>query len=192
MAKYLLLMLLFFSTLFGEYPDSYKISYGDDKAPLRVRQYVAFDCDVCHAFYRKSFPKIKADYIDKKRVHWEFIPFLNDIKTLKAMICLKELNLGQKKAFFELIFPHSIEQSDERLLLAMQTVMQGFEKELPELEDRKQLIDSSAMQESIAWQKTHKIDLIPRLEIDGQIIEGDLSYKELTRLINESIRRNFS
>lgn len=189
-----LLLLLFFSSrgFCEEYFEKYVVSYGSPDAPIVVRQYVSFDCGVCHDFYKKVFPKIKAKYLDKNKLRWDFVPYPLDLSTIRAMICLEKFNRAQKRSFFELTFPFAFEQSENLLSMAMQKISYSFGTRPGEIDSNVFLRNSQTMTDAFHFRKEVDFTFLPAFDIQGQVIEGNLSLDELFSMIDKRIKERFS
>lgn len=90
----------------GDYPpipEDSVTAVGDPDAPLTMIEYADYRCPFCAKYGRETFPMIKADYIDKGLIRYEFrdLPIFGEESTQAAVAGRAAGEQGKFWEFFE-------------------------------------------------------------------------------------------
>jgi protein-disulfide isomerase len=77
---------------------------GDPKAPVTIIEYASMTCSHCAEFNVKSFPKLKADYIDKGKVRFVLREFPLDPLAAAGAMLARCAGDDKREAMVELLF----------------------------------------------------------------------------------------
>lgn len=155
---------------FEKLPSQHLISYGDEKAPMQITEYVSLSCPKCLELFRKDFKSLQSKYISTRNVRWTFHPHPADLLTLQAMVCLEKLSPREKAILWEILINNLTHPSDGCLIL--QTAMETFGKPIPQLDNLEFLEKTSAFAAAYKYLKQSDIvKELPTVEINNVIYD---------------------
>ncbi len=164
--------------------ERYRISYGNENAPVKIIEFFSFQCPHCVRLFRDDFIEIKKELIDTGKVYFQFHPFPNDLATVQAMICFEKLEEHEKRLFLEAMFEEAEPSDQELMTKLMVAAMSVFKKPIPQLEDRSFLQNQVAFEEIYSFLQQEKISAVPTVEINGHLFPKEVpSYQFIKTFI---------
>jgi protein-disulfide isomerase len=154
---------------------------GDPKAPVTIVEYASMTCSHCADFTTHTFPKLKADYIDKGKVRFVLREFPLDPLAAGAAM-LARCSGDKREAVVELLFQQQRnwafvkEPVDALQKLLLQTGMSQAAFEAC-LNDRS-LFEKMSAERDLAG-KSFKINATPTFFINGDKRPGEISPDKL-------------
>jgi protein-disulfide isomerase len=150
---------------------------GDSKAPVTIIEYASMTCSHCAEFNVKSFPKLKADYIDKGKVRFVLREFPLDPLAAAGAMLARCAGDDKREAMVELLFAQQKNWAfvnnplDALEALVKQTGMGKTQFEAC-LNDQA-LFDKVSAERDLAG-KTFKVNSTPTFFINGDRKPGEI------------------
>lgn len=170
---------------------------GDTSAPVVMIEYASLSCPHCSAFHRESFEKLKAEYVDTKKVQFIYRNFpLNQPALAAAMLVncqaknhkenASETYYNLTKALFKTqdswaFDPKYIERLESIAQLDGMSA-EGF-KTCIDNKDLQEKILSARMEVS----KGLQIQSTPSFFVNGEIMEGYVDYLSIKKMIDKKL-----
>jgi protein-disulfide isomerase len=153
----------------------YRVAFGDPTALLRVTEYFSFMCPHCISLFRDDFKKIKASYIDKNKIYWEFHVVPLDIPSVQAMVCFETLTENQKRLFLEVILDEADDEDPAITSHLMKKAMELLKAPIPHLLEEEFLTKTEAFKEAFRFiSQEDGIEAIPSVEINGKFFPEEV------------------
>lgn len=172
-------------TNFQKLDHQYCVSYGDEKAPIKIVEFFSFQCPYCVKLFRDDFERIKKQFIDTGMVHFIFHPVPKDVTTVQAIVCLGQLGRLEKRLFLEVMFEEADPSDQDLMSELMVTAMNVFKKPIPLLKDKTFLQNHPVFEKIYHFLQQEKVSAVPSVEINGHL------YSEKTpsfQFLNECLK----
>lgn len=164
---------------------------GKADAPITIIEYSSLTCPHCAVFHMKTFPQVKAEWIDtgKAKLIYRDFPW-DPLAQAAAMIahCSGDRYFAFVNAYF-----HSQDQwaHSNQPLAAMKTIAKlgGMSEDQVDkcLDDRGLLNEINARKDD--GQKLYGIDSTPSFIIGGKLYSGDMPYDQFAKLLSEQEKK---
>lgn len=159
---------------------------GDPKAPVTIIEYASMTCSHCAEFNTKSFPKLKADYIDTGKVRFVLREFPLDPLAAAGAMLARCAGDDKREAMVELLFAQQQNWafvSDPLAALEALVKQTGMGKTQFEacLNDQA-LFDKVTAERDVAG-KTFKVNSTPTFFINGDRKPGEIPAEALAETL---------
>ena len=163
---------------------------GDKNAPVTIIEYASLSCSHCANFHNNTLGDLKKEYVDtgKARIVFRDFPF-NYPALLGSMVlrCIPEdVRYDYMNALFQLQSKWVVREnakSTQELYKIMQSG--GMTKEEFEACTNNSELENIILQALIAAQNEFNIQSTPSFLINGNLVEGNKSIKELRQIIDK-------
>ncbi len=170
-------------------PDEGDMTMGPDTAKVTVVEYGSASCPHCAAFYKDTFIKLKADYIDTNKVRFIFREFPHNDQGLAAFMVAR---CAPKEKYFPLLdvffttqatwVPDAMNQLKN---ISQQAGMSAsdFEACLKNEKVAKAILDVREK-----GSKKYGVSGIPYLFVNGKVFEGETTYDAMKAVIDPLLK----
>jgi len=170
-------------------PDEGDMTLGPDTAKVTVVEYGSASCPHCAAFYKDTFIKLKADYIDTNKVRFIFREFPHNDQGLAAFMVAR---CAPKEKYFPLLdvffttqatwVPDAMNQLKN---ISQQAGMSAsdFEACLKNEKVAKAILDVREK-----GSKKYGVSGIPYLFVNGKVFEGETTYDAMKAVIDPLLK----
>jgi protein-disulfide isomerase len=178
-----------------EYPSPDDNSLGDPNAPLKIVEFVDFQCSYCTRFWRDVEKDFLRDYVATGKVHFTYRALIvigpESSRAAQAAYCA-----GDQEQFWQyhdILFTHQTGEnngafSDENLIaFARATGLDGTQ--FAECLNSDKYADRVARDDAEARQAGAKAT--PSFLLNDILLEGAMSYEEFARIIDDVLQGNF-
>jgi protein-disulfide isomerase len=164
--------------------------YGNSTASVKVVEYISLTCPHCRQFHEQVFPKIKEKYIDTGLISFEIRDFPLDGMALQASVmsrCVGSVNVRSK--FIGLLLEEQQVWSSE----ADHRTLNRYAKDAGLSDEQIQSCsDNEAIRQRVVQQRregssVHKVRATPTILINDKVVDGALSFENLSREIDKSL-----
>ncbi|MDH5381350.1 MAG: DsbA family protein [Cyclobacteriaceae bacterium] len=168
--------------------DKDDIIIGAENAPSTIIYYSKYDCPVCKNFYNTTYQKLKEDYIDKGLVRFVYRFLINPQNDLAAQSVLAGKFLYDNNSFEiynDGIYSLNNNEFDSLAIINLVNKINGGAIDYDDFDSAyyKQIIKLKTTQAlSIGITKT------PTFIINGELLEGNRSYENISTKLNSSIK----
>ena len=168
------------------------IALGSAKAPVTITEYASMSCPHCAAFGENVFPMLRSKYIDTGKVRFVFREFPLDIKAAAASMLARCIADGDAEKFFGVV-RRLFQQQDALMAQTKNTLMligkqAGMSEQAVEICEKDQvLLDKLAADQRYALQ-TLKVVSTPTFFVNGQKLQGAMSFEELEAIIKPMLK----
>ena len=191
MKKFLLLLILFLSSVTNINAETKHVVSGKEDAKITIIVYESLTCSHCANFHNNVYPKLKEDYIDTGLAKIEFRHFpLGAIafNAAKIVQCKKNQSLEILHSLYsnqeEWVKGNTIEEANIHLkdYLKKEGFNVNFEKCI---NDKK--IEDFVLNDRIEGAKNFKVNATPTIIINNKKFEKSLNYKNLKKSLEKLI-----
>ena len=162
---------------------------GNKDAPITVIEYASLSCIHCADFHQKTLPKLIKEYVDTGKIKIVFRDFPLNYPALMAGMVLQCIDQDIRYEYLSALFilqskwvKPEVEIVKKELLKIMQAG--GMTKDqFNECLNNKNL-EQKILQQLIDVQNEFNIDTTPSFLINGTLIEGNKSFKNFKKIID--------
>ena len=169
---------------------------GADKAPVTIVEYASLTCPHCAHFNEETFPKLKAEYIDKGLVKYIYRDFPLDRMALTASKVARCAGPDRYFAFIDVFFRQQMNWAagndpDKITLNLKRLAKQGgmpddiFDKCLND-----KAVEDAVLAQSLKGEQEFKVNSTPTLIINGKLHPGALSFEELETVLKPLVKKS--
>lgn len=161
---------------------------GNPDAPVTVEEFASLTCSHCATFYKDTYPKLKADYIDTGKVYFIYTDFPLNAPALDAAMVARCLPDQHYFNFIKMLFENQNSwafSEQYRQILQHNAAMLGMSTEYFE-----SCLGSTALREGLAKRmqeasSKHDIRSTPSFLINGSaVIGGAVSYDKFKEVLD--------
>lgn len=169
---------------------------GSDKAPVAIIEYASLTCPHCAHFDETTFPKLKADYIDKGLVKYVYRDFPLDRMALTASELARCAGPEHYFGFIDAIFRQQMDWTSGKDANAITDNLKklarqgGLSEEKADACLKDKALQDAVLAQSLQGEKEFKVDSTPTLIINGEKHPGALSIDELKAIIDPMIKKS--
>ncbi len=159
------------------------VIFGDDAAPKTVYMYASYNCDFCRYFFSRTYPGLKADFLDKGKlklvVKWvDFQDNPQVLYALQAASCIGRFGVYEKYHQLLLVNPEVVFTEDFAQLI------DDIMKDNPEiaqciLENN----DYAYLRNNVKEFRENNLDGTPTFVLNNHAYSGFISYENFVKLI---------
>ena len=191
MKKFLLLLVLFFSSAININAEPIRIVSGNVDAKITIIVYESLTCSHCADFHENVYPQLKKDYLDTGLAKIEFRHFPLDIAALNASKIV-QCNQGQSLEILNSLYSNqqawvkgnTIEDINENLKKFIE--QEGFNINFEKCINDKE-IEDFVLNDRIEGVKNFKINATPTIIINNKKFKKSLNYKNLKKSLEKLI-----
>ena len=169
------------------------IAVGSAKARVTIVEYASMSCPHCAAFGENVFPMLRARYIDTGKVRFVFREFPLDITAAAASMLARCIGKDDPEKYLAIVdtlfkqFNQLIAQTKDTLSRIGK--LNGLsEQEVETCEKDQTLLDKLAADQRQAL-NTLKVVSTPTFFVNGQRLQGAMSFEELEAIIKPMLKR---
>jgi protein-disulfide isomerase len=169
------------------------IAIGSAKARVTIVEYASMSCPHCAAFGENVFPMLRTRYIDTGKVRFVFREFPLDITAAASSMLARCIGNDDPEKYLAVVAT-LFKQLDRLMAQTKDTLMlvgklNGMsEQELESCEKDQTLLDKLAADQRYALQ-TLKVVSTPTFFVNGQKLQGAMSFEELEAIIKPMLKR---
>jgi protein-disulfide isomerase len=169
------------------------IAIGSAKARVTIIEYASMSCPHCAAFGENVFPMLRSRYIDAGKVRFVFREFPLDIAAAAASMLARCIGKDDPEKYLAVVAT-LFKQIDQLMAQTKDTLklvgkLNGMsEQELESCEKDQALLDKLAADQRYALQ-TLKVTSTPTFFVNGQKLQGAMSFEELEAIIKPMLKR---
>jgi protein-disulfide isomerase len=169
------------------------IAIGSAKARVTIIEYASMSCPHCAAFGENVFPMLRSRYIDTGKVRFVFREFPLDITAAASSMLARCIGKDDPEKYLAVVAT-LFKQLDRLMAQTKDTLMlvgklNGMsEQELESCEKDQTLLDKLAADQRYALQ-TLKVVSTPTFFVNGQKLQGAMSFEELEAIIKPMLKR---
>ena len=169
------------------------IAIGSAKARVTIIEYASMSCPHCAAFGENVFPMLRSRYIDTGKVRFVFREFPLDITAAASSMLARCIGKDDPEKYLAVVAT-LFKQLDQLMAQTKDTLklvgkLNGMsEQELESCEKDQTLLDKLAADQRYALQ-TLKVVSTPTFFVNGQKLQGAMSFEELEAIIKPMLKR---
>jgi protein-disulfide isomerase len=169
------------------------IAIGSAKARVTITEYASMSCPHCAAFGENVFPMLRARYIDTGKVRFVFREFPLDITAAASSMLARCIGKDDPEKYLAVVAT-LFKQLDRLMAQTKDTLklvgrLNGMsEQEVESCEKDQVLLDKLAADQRYALE-TLKVVSTPTFFVNGQKLQGAMSFEELEAIINPMLKR---
>jgi protein-disulfide isomerase len=166
---------------------------GPAKAPVNIVEYASLTCPHCAAFEENVFPMLRSKYIDTGKVRFVFRAFPLDIKAAAASVLARCIAGDDAEKFFGAI-TLLFKQQDPLIAATTETLkLVGKQSGMSE-QAVETCIKDQAMLDRLSADQNFALDVLkvgstPTFFINGEKLQGAMSFEELDEKIKSLLKR---
>jgi protein-disulfide isomerase len=191
MKKFLLLLILFFSSAMNINAEPIRIVSGNVDAKITIIIYESLTCSHCADFHKNVYPQLKKDYIDTGLAKVEFRHFPLDAAAFNASK-IAQCKEDQSMEILESLFlnqqawvkGNTIEKVNDNLKRFIEK--EGFNLNFEKCVNNKE-IEDFVLNDRIEGVKGFKVNATPTVIINNEKFEKSLNYKNLKKSLEKLI-----
>ena len=177
---------------FKAYSDNF-VTLGNDEAKVKIKIFSSLTCPHCANFHKNIVPKIKKEYINNGMVQLIFIDFPLDHAALNASKLINCISSDKQNEFLDIVYEKQnewttasnikeINENLKKLFNELGINISNFDKCLNN-ED----IENRILNVRIEAQKKYSINATPTIIINEEKFKGELSFKNIKKIIDKII-----
>lgn len=158
-------------------------------APITIIEYASLTCPHCATFHTTSFPRLKAEYVDKGLVRFVYRDFPLDRAALWASMLARCAGPDRYFAFLDVLFrqqstwargsdPQAIQDNLKRIARLGGISDQGFHACLSD-----KAVETAVLEQSLKGEREFKVSSTPTLIINGQKHTGSVAFEDLDKIL---------
>ncbi|MBP1850273.1 protein-disulfide isomerase [Rhizobium halophytocola] len=166
-----------------------EMAMGDEKAPVKIVEYMSMTCPHCAHFETTTLPEIKTKYIDTGKVYFITREFPFDPAATAAFMLARCAPNNEALAFISMMFKQqrawaAPADGDVKGAMLQQSKIAGFTQESFNacLTNQELAGQVTAIRDRAA--KEFGVNATPTFMIDGKAYAGDMSVDEMSALID--------
>ena len=169
------------------------IAIGSAKARVTITEYASMSCPHCAAFGENVFPMLRTRYIDTGKVRFVFREFPLDITAAASSMLARCIGKDDPEKYLTVVAT-LFKQLDRLMAQTKDTLklvgkLNGMsEQEVESCEKDQVLLDKLAADQRYALQ-TLKVVSTPTFFVNGQKLQGAMSFEELDAIIKPMLKR---
>jgi protein-disulfide isomerase len=169
------------------------IAIGSAKARVTIIEYASMSCPHCAAFGENVFPMLRSRYIDTGKVRFVFREFPLDITAAASSMLARCIGKDDPEKYLAVVAT-LFKQLDRLMAQTKDTLklvgkLNGMsEQEVENCEKDQVLLDKLAADQRYALQ-TLKVVSTPTFFVNGQKLQGAMSFEELDAIIKPMLKR---
>ena len=192
MKKFLILLLIFFSTISNiSAEDIKRIIVGHKDAKIKIIAFESLTCSHCANFHKDVYPQLKKEYLDTGLAQIEFRHFPLDIAAFNASKVSQCKNDGGSEILNSLfanqqkwVKGSSAEEANKNLQKFL--INEGFNVDFEKCIENKE-IEDFVLNDRIDGVKKYKVNATPTIIINDKKFEKSLNYKNLKKALEKLI-----
>src|SRR5262245_24908530 len=162
-----------------------EMSIGSETAPVTIIEYASMTCPHCANFHEKTYPQLKAKYIDTGKVRFIFREFpLEPVAAAAFMLARcggKDLYFPMIETLFQMQRTWAVQRPLQPLMgIGKQAGLS--EQKFNECLKNQQMLDGNEEVQRRASQK-FKVESTPTFFINGKLIRGSMTMAEIEKEI---------
>ena len=168
------------------------IAIGSAKARVTITEYASMSCPHCAAFSENVFPMLRTRYIDTGKVRFVFREFPLDITAAASSMLARCIGKDDPEKYLAVVAT-LFKQLDRLMAQTKDTLklvgkLNGMsEQEVESCEKDQALLDKLAADQRYALQ-TLKVVSTPTFFVNGQKLQGAMSFEELEAIIKPMLK----
>jgi len=162
---------------------------GKADAPITIFEFFSYTCPHCADFAHETFPKVKAEWIDKGKVKWVFRDYPLDRNALKAAMVARCAAPDRYAAFFETLFQQQTAwamTNDPQQALRRIAILGGIGGEQFDKCFNDEELSKSIVAAEFEAQKNYGVESTPTFFINGKKLVGAIPYDEFAKELGRS------
>jgi protein-disulfide isomerase len=163
---------------------------GSGNAPVTIIEYASYSCGHCSNFYKKIYPTIKRDFIEKGKVFFILRDFPLDGPSLRASQLVHCTPKDVQKAFIKQLYSNQKEwaySKEFKEKLSQVSKFVGMDNEKFESCLADSVLEKKVIDSRVNAEKAFYVNSTPTLIVNGQKYIGKLNAKDLSIYINNLI-----
>jgi protein-disulfide isomerase len=168
--------------------NNFDITYGSEKAPLKVFMYSSYSCVFCRKFFNETFPLIKKNFIDNGKIQLivKLVDLTNDeyvLNSLKLVVCINQygniepvnkLLLNEPDVVYSDKFLQTIDDFISKDSFVAECILSGVSEEY--------------LKNNIIEFRKIKLTGTPTFIINNRIYKGFKEYKAFAKIIKKELK----
>jgi len=169
------------------------IAIGSAKARVTITEYASMSCPHCAAFGENVFPMLRSRYIDTGKVRFVFREFPLDITAAASSMLARCIGKDDPEKYLAVVAT-LFKQLDRLMAQTKDTLklvgkLNGMsDQEVESCEKDQVLLDKLAADQRYALD-TLKVVSTPTFFVNGQKLQGAMSFEELEAIIKPMLKR---
>lgn len=161
---------------------------GNPDAPVKVEEFASLSCSHCADFYKNTFPKLKADYIDTGKVFFIYTDFPLNAPALDAAMVARCLPPAHYFNFIKMLFENQAQWAygeDHRDILQKNAGMLGMSTD-----SFNACVNNEDLKKALTTRMTeaadkHKVQSTPSFVLNGtDLLKGSHDYESFKAKID--------
>ena len=170
------------------------ISIGEKNAKVNVKVFSSLTCPHCASFHIKIFDKLKEEYIDNNKVHYEHFSFPLDLAALNAekiIKCTSNKNIAFK--LLDNIYRNqnkwAVGEDINKINNSLINLSVKFDLKKEELDKclKDENLQDQILSQRIEAQKNYKISSTPTILINDKEYDGKHDFKSFKKQIDKNL-----
>ena len=170
------------------------ISIGEKNAKVNVKVFSSLTCPHCASFHIKIFDKLKEEYIDNNKVHYEHFSFPLDLAALNAekiIKCTSNKNIAFK--LLDNIYRNqnkwAVGEDINKINNSLINLSVKFDLKKEELDKclKDENLQDQILSQRIEAQKNYKISSTPTIFINDKEYDGKYDFKSFKKQIDKNL-----
>ena len=165
------------------------IIFGSSKSPVTIIEYSSYSCPHCINFHKNSMSELMKNYVEKDKIKYvkRMIPQKNTFTAVILPYCLSDKN--KRYSLINDLYKNSEKWMKNKKELKKIALNNGFsEKSYNDCIKNRELAQKITDRQR-KQMKEVRIFFTPTIFINGEKVSGSLSYEELSKKIDEEIKK---
>ena len=191
MKKFLLFLILFYTSTTNINAETSRIISGNKNAKITIIAFESLTCSHCADFHKDVYPLLKKDYIDTGLVKIEFRNFPLDLAAFNAskiVQCKEDQSLKILDSLYSnqqsWVKGNTIDEVNDNLKKFIKK--EGFNVDFEKCINNKE-IEDFVLNDRIDGVKKFKVNATPTIVINDKKFEKTLTYKNLKKALEKLI-----
>jgi protein-disulfide isomerase len=163
-------------------------SEGNPDAPVKMEEFASLTCSHCGDFYRNTFPKIQAEYIDTGKVYFTYTDFPLNGPALDAAMAARCIPESRYFSFIKLLFDKQADwaySENYRTLLQNDSALLGLGSEAFAACLNNEDLRKGIAERMQAASTEHGVESTPTFVINGEKIAGARPFEDFKKVIDK-------